>query len=161
MQYLILARHAETEPSNKNDLARDLTPHGRKQAQGFIDFFSKEIKYQPDFILCSSATRAMNTAKPLTDAFKIKTEFTESLYYADPEKLQLLIATHCDVQSLMVLSHNPTISQLTNWLYLTSNNYKRGGAQIFLKPSQVAIFAVESLANLALQKNLMVLYESI
>ncbi|WP_200915847.1 histidine phosphatase family protein [Jeongeupia sp. HS-3] len=65
MEHLILWRHADAEDGCGDDLARALTPKGRKQAQKVAAWLNEQLKGQPMRLIVSEARRAQETAKAL------------------------------------------------------------------------------------------------
>ncbi|KND54557.1 Phosphohistidine phosphatase SixA [Candidatus Paraburkholderia kirkii] len=67
---LILWRHAEAEDQASSDLARQLTPRGRKQAQGIAKWLKARIEDDAIF-LASPATRTIQTAEAFGDRYRV------------------------------------------------------------------------------------------
>jgi len=67
---LILWRHAEAEDHASSDLARQLTSHGRKQAQGIAKWLKARIDDDAIF-LASPATRTIQTAEAFGDRYRV------------------------------------------------------------------------------------------
>lgn len=67
--YLILWRHAEAHDSSP-DMARELTPKGKKQAEKVAAFLHRQLS--PDArVLVSPATRTRQTADAYTDHYTL------------------------------------------------------------------------------------------
>ena len=68
---LLLLRHADADMPAASDLARPLSEKGHKQAQELARFL-KAYSIQPKIIITSTATRAIETAKPIAAALRIE-----------------------------------------------------------------------------------------
>jgi len=157
MHNLILLRHAETVGSLSDDFNRTLTPHGKKQAKKLAEFFANNEEYLPDLVLCSSALRTRQTAAPIIENTKIKIKYLPELYNISYEKMARIISEHADIENLMIISHNPAISQFAHLLHKPTSIAN----DVSLKPSQMAIFEVAALNDLGKNKKLKLFYESI
>jgi phosphohistidine phosphatase len=128
MKQLILLRHAKSswKDSSLNDHDRPLNKRGKKAAPLMGQRLAAKDKL-PQLIISSTAKRALETAKhiarqinyPLAD---IKT--MKSIYHASSMEL-IEIITHCNdkVDCLMLVGHNPTITQLSNQLLQASHQF--------------------------------------
>jgi phosphohistidine phosphatase len=67
---LILWRHAEAEDQASSDLARQLTPRGRKQAQGIAKWLKLRVGDDALF-LSSPATRTIQTVEAFGDQYRV------------------------------------------------------------------------------------------
>jgi phosphohistidine phosphatase len=67
---LILWRHAEAEDQAASDLARQLTPRGRKQAQGIAKWLRARLD-DDAVLLASPATRTIQTAEAFGDRYRV------------------------------------------------------------------------------------------
>jgi phosphohistidine phosphatase len=118
---LWLIRHADAavRSATGRDFDRLLTPNGEQDARRLGSHLA-ERGSRPDWIVSSSAPRAYQTARlvrehlpdaqvPLTD--------DQRLYDADAlEMLEVIRATPLERHALVVVGHNPTISELANVL---------------------------------------------
>ncbi|AOD20366.1 phosphohistidine phosphatase [Rhodococcus rhodochrous J3] len=106
---LILLRHGKSAyPDDVDDHERPLSPRGRREA-GLAGRWIRANLPEVDAVLCSTATR---TRKTLAEAaVEAPVEYRDSLYHADPESLVAEIrGTADDVQTLLVIGHEPTLS---------------------------------------------------
>jgi phosphohistidine phosphatase len=142
---LILWRHAEAEDSAPSDLARQLTPHGRKQAQ----IVAKWLKPRLDadaVILASPAARTVQTVEALTDQYRVVREIAPGASAADvldaagwPEGI---------APTVVVVGHQPTLGRVAafllsgdeaNWmlkkggLWWLANRARNGDEQVVLR----------------------------
>ena len=117
MRELILMRHAEAEPvgTAANDFARKLTTQG---VQSATDAAQRLLRLYgtPDFILHSPAIRTIETAATVSSTLRLATSLMQAdprLYLATPETILERIAAAPDTaERLLVIAHNPTVSEL-------------------------------------------------
>lgn len=137
---LIIVRHAHTLDANpgQQDHERELTPEGKSQARHSAEWL-KEQGNIPKKIVASSAVRTQSTASVfaevlLGDANAYQSE--DALYRAhEPEVLDFLHEHFTDEESIMVVGHNPTVTQLAIRLGASSVSY--------LPPASVVILSFE------------------
>jgi phosphohistidine phosphatase len=115
-RHLILMRHAKSSWSNGDcaDHDRDLNPRGIRAARQMARLLASE-QLQPDFVWCSTATRARRTlAQMLGEWDKIPPILFESvLYLAQPETvLDVIARTPPGHSQLLVIGHNPGLEEL-------------------------------------------------
>lgn len=113
---LFLLRHAETQPQQpgQSDFDRQLLPKGLTQIQNLTQHLT-ELKISFDSIICSTAVRAKTTATLLADSLNMgdKIHFNPIIYSAEADELLGLIhETDPEIKSLMIVGHNPTLSNL-------------------------------------------------
>jgi len=119
--HLFLLRHAETEPqqTGQSDFDRELLPKGLEQIGHLAQHLSK-IGFYPDSIICSPARRAKTTAMTLIELLKMpsnKVQFNKSIYTAEADGLlELIRETDNHSQSLLMIGHNPALSDLVTHL---------------------------------------------
>lgn len=110
---LILWRHAEAEDAAATDLARQLTPRGRKQAQAA----AKWLRHRLDdsaVILASPAARTVQTVEALTDQYRTIDTLAPGASAADilaaagwPEGI---------AETVVVVGHQPTLGHVVSHL---------------------------------------------
>jgi phosphohistidine phosphatase len=116
---LVLLRHAKSAwPSGVPDHDRPLAGKGRRNAKATGDWFTAEGP-RPDLVLCSDALRARQTweiaAAVLDPAPACRLEPT--LYGAAPDELiELARDTPDDIGTLVLIGHEPTMSQTADLL---------------------------------------------
>ncbi len=115
---LYLMRHAKSSWKKAlPDHERPLNRRGKKAAKQIgLELVHRGIV--PDLILASDAKRARSTAKRLLRAFAQEArpplQLDPAIYEADArEILQEIAQTDETVRNLMVIGHNPGISELT------------------------------------------------
>ncbi len=119
MKTLYLLRHAKSswEFPDISDHDRPLTEKGKKRTKKVIDFLrDKDITF--DFIICSTARRAAETARyvakgcnyPINDI-----KYDPTLYHADSEGIfKQFIDLRDDYTSVMMVGHNPAFTNFVN-----------------------------------------------
>jgi phosphohistidine phosphatase len=133
---LILIRHskAENRESSVNDFERSLTTEGLADSRKMADFILK-TGIKPDFIVTSSAARAYETASIFENILKTGAKnilATRKLYYCSAKTiLDQIYGLPETLGCIMVVAHNPGISELTRWL--------SAGKSFFMDNTQVSI----------------------
>ena len=118
MPELALLRHGKSEWSvpGVTDHERGLKKRGERAALTMGRFLSR-AGFVPDRILCSTAVRARRTAEILVAAagFEAPAEERADLYEANVESfLALLRRVGPDVERLLVIAHEPTLSTVAS-----------------------------------------------
>ncbi|HRY33555.1 MAG TPA: histidine phosphatase family protein [Bacteroidales bacterium] len=124
MKTLYLVRHAKSDwnqPGQK-DIDRPLLPKGVKRTDKVIQYLLKK-QVMPDLILSSPAVRALLTARQIASGigYPEKNIQIEKNIYASSEDmlLDLIYAADDRVESIMMVGHNPEMTNLAN-LFLPS-----------------------------------------
>ncbi|OIZ99881.1 hypothetical protein BEV13_04840 [Rickettsiella grylli] len=120
MKNLTLIRHAESHLQRplEQDKERLLTPNGFHQVSTISKQLEKK-KCWPDYLLCSPAKRAIQTAELLCKYLKISPviEINSLLYLGDSSETLLQSLFLPDrFQQVFIIGHNPTISDLAHTL---------------------------------------------
>ena len=120
MKTLFILRHAKSSWENANlaDFDRPLNPRGLKDAPLAGETIRKN-KFQVDSIIASPARRAEQTAILVKEAARIEAEvqYDERIYEASPHRLlQILSELDDEIQSLMLVGHNPGLEGLIKML---------------------------------------------
>ena len=115
MLRLLLLRHAKAEQgSGEGDFARALTARGRDDAAKMGHALDTRA-YIPDFIMCSSATRTVETLELLAPelAKAPRVAFLKNLYLAPAKRIIEAVRDAPEsAKSLMVIGHNPGMEDL-------------------------------------------------
>jgi phosphohistidine phosphatase len=116
MKRLFLLRHAKSswEDSELADHDRPLAPRGRRAAKLMGGHMRRE-RASPGLVLCSSSRRTLETLERIAPALDetIPTSIEQELYAASAERLlDRLRAVEDDVESVLLIGHNPAIEQL-------------------------------------------------
>lgn len=120
MAELILVRHAKSDWSDPSlrDHDRPLNGRGRKNAPEMADRLAS-TRVRVDLILSSTAVRARTTAEAFAEALGAPLELVSELYLASGNTLlgtARLAATRHDLETIMVVAHDPGITELANEL---------------------------------------------
>jgi phosphohistidine phosphatase len=123
----MLLRHAKSDWSDEGllDVDRPLNARGKKAAPEMALWMRKH-HWMPDRILCSTAKRTRETLERMQEAWQktdpawnpnLGARLVERLYLAPPQTmLEEAMAAASDVQSLLVIGHNPGIEMLATRL---------------------------------------------
>jgi phosphohistidine phosphatase len=121
MKTLILVRHAKSswKETNLPDFKRPLNKRGKKDAP-FMGKLLKEMGIMPDLVISSPALRASETAKIICREIGVtekKIRYDEDIYLAgDDDILDVINDVDNDINTLMIFSHNPGLTELSNLL---------------------------------------------
>jgi phosphohistidine phosphatase len=113
---LVLLRHAKAErPTGHSDVERPLTERGHADA-GAAGAWLAAHGYVPDLVLCSTAKRTRQTwhgvALALPSAPAVRYE--KKLYAGGArEMLSVVAAAKDDARTVLVIGHNPAVSELS------------------------------------------------
>lgn len=106
-----LLRHAKAAwaAPGERDFDRGLNEAGFAEAEIIADL-AADRHYRPDMLLSSTAARCRQTTQAWQRAFNegIDIGYVDEMYNARSETY-LLIAAQTDVQSVMLVGHNPTM----------------------------------------------------
>lgn len=121
MKTLLLMRHAKSSWEHE-DLPDDQRPLNNRGERDIPKMGERliERKLIPDMIISSPAERAMQTAKLIAPYLRLPSSrvvIADELYLADPD-IFLSLVQLCDdnVDCLMLVGHNPGITQFANEL---------------------------------------------
>lgn len=136
MKNLILLRHGEAGFSDTIDFQRHLTPRGKETLNRLGENLPDELM-NVDFLYCSSATRTQETAEIIKKYIHVgEEEYLKEIYDGNLDSLlNLLENTSKDIETCMIIGHNPTISVLAS--HLTKSSY------IGLQPGAMAVLNLE------------------
>ncbi|MGV8026782.1 MAG: histidine phosphatase family protein [Anaerolineaceae bacterium] len=120
MKQVFLMRHAKSSWKDANipDHDRPLKKKGEKDVKTMAKML-KHKKHLPDFILCSSAERAKQTAVIFIKAtsFEGKLEYNDKLYMAEvPDLIDAIKGAPKSAKSIMIIGHNPGLEALLQTL---------------------------------------------
>ncbi len=153
---LLLLRHAKSDyPPGVADHGRPLAPRGIREAELAGDWLRAHAP-AVDAVLCSTATRTRQTLeRARIDA---PVEFVDGLYEATPgavidEINRVPTRFACDVDTLLVIGHEPTMSALSLGLATDEGSNSAAAERILMKfpTSAIAVLrTAESWSQLAL-----------
>lgn len=129
---LIILRHgkAETAKPAQEDHERILAERGIKAAKR-MGRYLKEENLVPQKVMCSSATRTVETLMKLEAGYRepLPVEYSDKLYMATENQLLQIVAAQPDtVNSLMLIGHNPGMHELA--VRLSSDGDKKDLEQV-------------------------------
>ena len=119
MKRITLLRHAKSswDSPGVDDFDRPLNARGKRDAPDMGQRL-KARGVRPSLILSSTANRAITTARTIAREIGYPTEFIQTeqeLYLAWPDKiLDILIREGTQFNDVMVVGHNPGLTELTN-----------------------------------------------
>lgn len=111
MKKLFLLRHAQAMPTDaKSDKERHLTPNGFADARALGQAMSQK-RYQPDQFLCSTATRTKETLDCVLETLTaMSILYLPKIYDGGMDEiLHAIRFTENDINTLMIVAHNPSI----------------------------------------------------
>jgi phosphohistidine phosphatase len=126
MRRLHLLRHAKSDWSDPSvaDHDRLLNRRGKRTRKVIARHVAG---WSVDLVLCSTAVRARATAKPVIAALGCGVRYERGLYTAGGgELLELVRALPDDVDTVMLVGHNPSLEELTATLCGSSPRYPAG-----------------------------------
>jgi phosphohistidine phosphatase len=133
---LLLLRHAKSDyPAGVADRDRPLAPRGVREA-GLAGDWLRAHAPAIDAVLCSTAARARETlARTLIDA---PVDYVDRLYDATPDTVIEEIngvpsRFDTEVQTLLVIGHEPALSQVALGLATTEGSNKTAAENISTK----------------------------
>lgn len=121
---LFLLRHGKSSYDADTDFERGLKERGKNDSKNLSEFLLKE-NCLPKTILTSSAKRAYKTAKILIEHSSFDGEFLKSddLYLASMREILSQIYQFKDsTASLMIVGHNPGLTELVNYFGIRLDN---------------------------------------
>lgn len=124
MKYFWLIRHAKTAwpTAGQADIERELKKRGHSDGERMAGYFSaiSNDSHKADWLVCSTAARAQQTADYVADGFAIEpdqTVFEPLLYHSDPATLLGAVQeTPAQASCVAVVAHNPGMTWLVNQL---------------------------------------------
>jgi phosphohistidine phosphatase len=117
---LFLLRHAKAEAHDlkKNDHERHLIDKGIRHAEKMAKLV-ESFRFKPEAIITSSAARAAETATIFAETLTLKDRLTvnDLLYSASQQVyLQIIQKLPDELDSVMIVGHNPVLEDLLVWL---------------------------------------------
>ena len=118
MSRLVVMRHAKAEQDGPTDFERPLADRGLRDAADAGAWLAN-TGFVPDRALVSAARRTQETwaAVAGSAAWDLDPDIDRGLYAAGPESaLDLIRLVPAEVESLIVIGHNPTMAYLAQLL---------------------------------------------
>jgi phosphohistidine phosphatase len=123
MKTLHLLRHAKSDWSDPAVADHD-RPLNRRGKQARTIVATHVAGWHVDLVVCSTARRARQTAKPVVAALSCRVQYEEALYAAIPSRLLEIVRTLSDRNvSVMLVGHNPSLEEFTAMLCGQSPDY--------------------------------------
>lgn len=121
----LLLRHAKSDwgDASQSDAERPLNQRGVRSAHLLGDYIEQR-ELVPDRILCSTATRAMQTGELVSSAWKtsVGIDYLPQLYMATPETiLGEIRKADQRYNRVLLIGHNPGMAQAIYALVLQNN----------------------------------------
>lgn len=146
VRQIILLRHAHAEPPapDQSDHNRPLTAGGEREADEAAAWL-KAHGAQPDVVICSPATRTLETARR---AVAVLAEGKAALldariYDATPAALIQVLEDHGDADCVLLVGHNPGLETLVALLTDGTSDNGRG-----MPPGSIAWLHLDEEASL-------------
>lgn len=140
MKNIFLLRHAHSDPDSDNDFDRPLNEEGIAKCK-IISTNIKPYFNQIDLIISSPAVRTKQTIEKVITFLNedvTKVSYKKELYYVSLNQLFQQIANLDNkYQTILIVSHNPAISQLA--MFLNKKNLSPQIIQGF-SPGSLALF---------------------
>jgi len=116
MRQVILLRHAKSSWDNPglSDHDRPLNKRGKRDAPRMAAWLEAQ-PFCPDWCLCSTAVRAVETASLLRETFQSPPPWEQlsRLYHASPEEIvDVLRELPAEIESPLIVAHNPGLETL-------------------------------------------------
>jgi phosphohistidine phosphatase len=145
MPTLVLLRHAKAEPMRPDDHSRGLAARGRADATA-VRAWLEQRGIHPDRVVASTSQRTRETWE-LAGPGGPEAVYDARIYEASTEALREVIGeTPEDVQTLVLVGHNPSVERLA-W-ELDDGAAARERTDPGLPTSALAIFAVPGWTDL-------------
>jgi phosphohistidine phosphatase len=124
MKRLHLLRHAKSDWSDPSlrDEDRPLNRRGKRERKIIANHVAG---WSVDLVLCSTARRARASAKPIVKPLASPVRYEPALYAATGnELLDVVCALPDDLNTVMLVGHNPSLEELTATLCGWSLQYR-------------------------------------
>ena len=122
---LLVLRHAKSTwaKNDFNDHERKLNERGIDNSKKIAQFMEKH-NFLPDYIICSSAKRALMTLEPIVKKWtKVPKSITQDMYLASPEVVLSLLKKQNHFSQILLVGHNPGLARLVT--DLIGNNIEK------------------------------------
>lgn len=125
---IFILRHgiAEERREGLDDSKRALTPEGRRKLRRVLAV-AKEAGVSPQVLLTSPYVRAAQTARLAKEVLGLRSAAPTGalLPDSDPDRIWREIASHSGAGSVMIVGHDPVLSDMANWLLGTRSDVVR------------------------------------
>lgn len=115
MRQVILMRHGKAA-DHWEDWARPLSTKGKEEVKTVTSRLLNDKTVWPQYVICSEAERTQQTFKIFSDIYahpQLKAVYVQTLYHGNIRKvLQTIGEVPDEVENLLVIGHNPVLSEL-------------------------------------------------
>ena len=123
---LYLMRHGQASNMAETDHERPLTQKGRSRTESTARVLAN-LEVAPDAIFASPRVRAQETAQIIAEALNVTVTTSDLVNFNfDTDSLEVLIGGMEHDAQVMLVGHNPSMSEVTEELTGTSINLKTG-----------------------------------
>ena len=117
MKKLIIVRHSKSswKDMSLSDFNRPLNGRGKSDGPRMADYLKSKIN-KIDYLHSSSSVRTFETSKYFINQIQFgKVEYDDSLYHSSATSILNMISNYsADYQSVMIIAHNPGLTNLIN-----------------------------------------------
>ena len=117
MKKLIIVRHSKSswKDMSLSDFNRPLNGRGKSDGPLMADYLKSKIN-KIDYLHSSSSVRTFDTSKYFINQIQFgKVEYDDSLYHSSATSILNMISNYsADYQSVMIIAHNPGLTNLIN-----------------------------------------------
>ena len=117
MKKLIIVRHSKSswKDLSLSDFNRPLNGRGKSDGPLMADYLKSKIN-KIDYLHSSSSVRTFETSKYFINQIQFgKVEYDDSLYHSSATSILNMISNYsADYQSVMIIAHNPGLTNLIN-----------------------------------------------
>ncbi|MCW2600856.1 MAG: putative phosphohistidine phosphatase, SixA [Frankiales bacterium] len=146
MPTLVLVRHGKSEAHRTDDHSRELAARGRADAAAVREWLTQK-GISPDRVVVSTAERTRQTWQ-LASVGDAPAVYEHRVYEASVEDLlDVLRETPAEVQTLVLVGHNPAVERLA-W-QLDDSEAARDQTDKGMPTSAVAVFEVRGWSDLS------------
>ncbi|MCA9508270.1 MAG: histidine phosphatase family protein [Myxococcales bacterium] len=150
--FLLIMRHAKSEKAaiGTKDFDRPLNHHGHQQLAHIAKHIN-HLKLKIDYALVSPALRTQQTFEQLSSHMHHAPAsiFDQRLYNAEPETLLEVLGEMNYDKNILLIGHNPSVSEL--FFFLSGQNYQFGTANAAILKAKKSSF-MESLSPNGFEK---------
>lgn len=160
---LIILRHGQAKNAgiSEHDHNRALTARGREEAAGMGELLASR-GYEPDFVLCSTATRTRETLAQVQNSFPFPlfVTYNQKIYDAsEADLLNQISAMADDISTLLIVGHNPGLYQLALELAKEGDKQIHNNLQMQFPTCALAVISFEGeWKNIAGSRSKLVLF---
>jgi phosphohistidine phosphatase SixA len=136
-KHIFIARHGHADFDCVSDKLRNLTGQGQQAVESSATFIKnkcEDYKLDIDLCICSDAIRTIQTSEIICKQLAISKLKKHSELYSTVASKWMDHIIGSEVDNLVLVGHNPTLSQLVNQLT---------GSQCYMKPANCAFIKLQ------------------